>query len=723
MFLREPNGVIFLEEKRNLNSVVANRLFGLSREPIGGLPPEKKRSKYPKTARVFVLEDSSSCDKLVQFTISKYHFKLNYIGIDCEWVNNEGQQNMPVALLQIATPLCDCFLVRLCKMDGQMPQIVKEILEDKAVLKFGVGIQNDAKRLFEMFAIHVRGCVDLRYVAQRTQLENRDQSHQKVSLDALAKRILGVALNKSKEIRCSNWEEEKLSAEQIEYAMNDALVAIHIFLTLVKEEAKQSLDSEDFSPCKEMCDFRDVWNGDEGTNQSSAITSECHPDSNETCLTLEESGENAELYLTGQEVAAGFNEHHDSPISEVAENRNLSQEGNWEAEKPSIQEIEYAMNDDLPAILIFLREIEVIFRDVCNEDLADGFGHYYKTTINLSKFESEEMDGYLSTDEVINLISHPKFAQWAGSLCQGLIDIPSKARKRKGGSSDKHSISYPQKLQMPSKNASTRKSPLYKNCILTAPDGSRLCCLDRKKADWYIDKELGHLTNADPYTVQLNVEPAGRPCPEDNYYLNRKVNECVVCGSDDSYMKKSVVPHEYRRHFPAVMKNHTSHDILLTCQRCHRLASSNDNQLREELAKKYNAPLGNGTVSHLKEDPELKKVKSAAKALSRAGNKIPEDRRQELSLIVQKHFSASALTPEMISQAATMETHKENANFVSHGFEVVDRVRTEGNLLEFEKMWRKHFVDTMQPKFLPPLWSVDHRHEILKGELRDRLDH
>ena len=98
---------------------------------------------------------------------------MNYIGIDCEW--NKGQVNAPVALLQIATPLCDCFLVRLCKMDGQMPQIVKEILEDQSVLKFGVGIQNDAKRLFEMFGIHAQGCIDLRHVAQRIQFENGDQ--------------------------------------------------------------------------------------------------------------------------------------------------------------------------------------------------------------------------------------------------------------------------------------------------------------------------------------------------------------------------------------------------------------------------------------------------------------------------------------------------------------------------------------------------------------------
>ena len=135
----------------------------------------RKHAKDPKTARVFVIDDASSCDKLLQFHRSKYAFKMNYIGIDCEWVNKEGQVNAPVALLQIATPLCDCFLVRLCKMDGQMPQIVKEILEDKTVLKFGVGIQNDARRLLEMFAIHVQGCVDLRHVTQRTQLENDDQ--------------------------------------------------------------------------------------------------------------------------------------------------------------------------------------------------------------------------------------------------------------------------------------------------------------------------------------------------------------------------------------------------------------------------------------------------------------------------------------------------------------------------------------------------------------------
>ena len=39
----------------------------------------------------------------------------------------------------------------------------------------------------------------------------------------------------------------------------------------------------------------------------------------------------------------------------------------------------------------------------------------------------------------------------------------------------------------------------------------------------------------------------------------------------------------------------------------------------------------------------------------------------------------------------------------------------EGGLLAFEKMWRQHFIDYMQPQHLPPLWSVEHRPERMKA--------
>ena len=41
-------------------------------------------------------------------------------------------------------------------------------------------------------------------------------------------------------------------------------------------------------------------------------------------------------------------------------------------------------------------------------------------------------------------------------------------------------------------------------------------------------------------------------------------------------------------------------------------------------------------------------------------------------------------------------------------------MKQSGGLLEFEKMWRRQFVETMEPKYLPHLWSVDHKPERME---------
>lgn len=54
-----------------------------------------------------------------------------------------------------------------------------------------------------------------------------------------------------------------------------------------------------------------------------------------------------------------------------------------------------------------------------------------------------------------------------------------------------------------------------------------------------------------------------------------------------------------------------------------------------------------------------------------------------------------------------------NSKYVPHGQKVVEYVRQKEGLVSFEKMWRQHFLDTMNPQFLPLYWSVDHNHERL----------
>ena len=72
-------------------------------------------------------------------------------------------------------------------------------------------------------------------------------------------------------------------------------------------------------------------------------------------------------------------------------------------------------------------------------------------------------------------------------------------------------------------------------------------------------------------TVRLNFEPAGRSSGRaGGYYCNPKSNICVVCGTDESSLRKYIVPHEYRKFFPDVMRDHQSHDVLLMCLNCHQ---------------------------------------------------------------------------------------------------------------------------------------------------------
>lgn len=68
----------------------------------------------------------------------------------------------------------------------------------------------------------------------------------------------------------------------------------------------------------------------------------------------------------------------------------------------------------------------------------------------------------------------------------------------------------------------------------------------------YIKKGIGELVTESPLTVRLNFEPAGRAVGQTGmYYLTAKENHCVVCGYSEKYVRKNVVPREYRKYFPS----------------------------------------------------------------------------------------------------------------------------------------------------------------------------
>ncbi|OWR40731.1 3-5 exonuclease [Danaus plexippus plexippus] len=134
-------------------------------------------------------------------------------------------------------------------------------------------------------------------------------------------------------------------------------------------------------------------------------------------------------------------------------------------------------------------------------------------------------------------------------LCSRYADVGYKVKNIKG--SHKENKKSKEKTITKKYSHSPRSRPLYHNCFMEAPDGEVLCTCDTKKAKWYLDNKLATLIKDDPLTIRLAFEPAGRSVGEvGRYYTLVKENKCVVCGAMDSYIRKNVVPREYRKYFP-----------------------------------------------------------------------------------------------------------------------------------------------------------------------------
>ena len=118
------------------------------------------KSAFDKV-KVYVTSSEALCNELVAQRLIASR-KVNFIGLDCEW---DSSKKNGVALIQISSGN-DCILYRSSKTNGAIPENLKTLLEDRKVLKFGVAIQEDVRRLMS-HGVNVRGFVDLRNLAQR----------------------------------------------------------------------------------------------------------------------------------------------------------------------------------------------------------------------------------------------------------------------------------------------------------------------------------------------------------------------------------------------------------------------------------------------------------------------------------------------------------------------------------------------------------------------------
>jgi hypothetical protein len=204
-------------------------------KPVGPDVGEKDR------AAASAAEGGSSCSSSsdegcsTTKTIAPSARSAPVMGIDLEWrpvetldASARHSAGRP-ALLQLSTADGNVLLLHVCHMH-ELPRGVAAALASWAVLKVGVGIQEDARKLTALFKTAVHGCLDLGYAA-RTHCKFRTGVSRPpgFSLAKLASHYLRAEDWKSKELTLSNWEAEELSQGQMCYAALDAWVAVAMF--------------------------------------------------------------------------------------------------------------------------------------------------------------------------------------------------------------------------------------------------------------------------------------------------------------------------------------------------------------------------------------------------------------------------------------------------------------------------------------------------------------
>ena len=245
----------------------------------------------------------------------------------------------------------------------------------------------------------------------------------------------------------------------------------------------------------------------------------------------------------------------------------------------------------------------------------------------------------------------------------------------------------------------TLSHPLYHNCLMLAPDGMPMCRLDKKRAEWYLSRNLAEKKADLPLTIQLKFCPNGLGKAGDSYYLAEKNNVCVVCGNPKDLTRHHILPYCFRRYFPAEIKDHCSYDIVPMCHLCHDKYEKHAFGLKKKIAEEYGISMKTKGATINKEILLLKKC---ACALLRHGDKIPNDKRTKLLLPLLEHFKVKEITLEQLTK--TMKLNALIKPKISWG-ELI--VREIPDLQDFVYRWRIHFLKHMKPKFMSPYWNAE----------------
>ena len=277
-------------------------------------------------------------------------------------------------------------------------------------------------------------------------------------------------------------------------------------------------------------------------------------------------------------------------------------------------------------------------------------------------------------------------------------------------------------LQIGSKNLSSENWKVYH------PSGRHMFTCGEKKAYWYLERNLAKLTGE--RMIKLTFIPKGNGFEDDEEFgRSSRIVQCVVTGISEGLQRHHIVPYCYRTYFPEIYKSKNHHDVVLMNFEIHSEYEQKANAFKDEIARIYNVK----TIGELNAEYTLK-LRELGKPNAIILNTIHSifkiyGRLSREELIDKLHYVAdnSNLPFETLVKYNYIQLFKlyqllreDHINEIyefkgiyrkqyDHGYHVVQKLDTEEKIEDFVKLWRNHFVDTMQPLFMPTGWSVDFR--------------
>lgn len=557
------------------------------------------------------------------------------------------------ALIQISTGKED-YLVDTIALHDFM-SILQPVFADSSICKVFHGADNDVLWLQRDFHIYV---VNLFDTAKACEVLSKPQK----SLAYLLETYCGVVTNKL--LQREDWRQRPISEEMIQYARIDAHYLLHIAGCLIGE-------------------LREKENASRGDDFHFIL--EASRRSNSTCL---------QLYMKDDEDFPGESAAFSILSRQLPDLANTSVDGakfqdlvrklcSWRDLMARIHDesLRFVLSDQAVVALaskIPMNEAEIldtIYHTERNADPSSLLPYLSPSPVILSHWEDLLLIGSSSSDEDI-LLTILRMHLGADGSCPLSIQNYSLLSKFKNKLTSRTTLKQNgyRHAKHDGKKSSRElfvrkfscKSPVYHNCRIYANDGRLLCYCDRRKLEWYVQRNLAKLVDENPPAIMLLFEPKGRPEDEDNdFYIQSKKNMCVGCGEKSHYLRYRIIPSCYRMHFPEHLKSHRSHDIVLLCVDCHETAHAAAEKYKRKIAKEFGIPLFVGKVadpgqfqatsestsSALNEGVSPLHLRTAAMALLQHGQKMPRKRREELIEIVKIYYGGREISQDDLEKA------------------------------------------------------------------------